>query len=101
MKVGSLVERVPNPFSKTRSEIVKKLYKGPEIGEICTVREVIEMCGEVGLLLEEYVNPPLNTIIGLREVAWRVQNFREIQPPMSLEFIEEMQHPLTLLTQTV
>lgn len=105
MKVGSLVERVPvrgpqsEPEIRAHSAAKAAGYRWPVIGGIYTVRELTGY-GCVGLLLEEIINPKLLTTGGMVELSFDVIMFREVQPPMSLEFIEEMQHPLTLLTES-
>lgn len=90
MKVGSLVECiyhfVPDPME------VGYGIKYPVCGEIYTVRDVIDCSEGIGVVLEEIINPVVPFKTGPDcEMYFTIDAFREVQPPMSLKFIEELQ----------
>lgn len=84
MKVGSLVECVIFCEDEIfgRNQI--------EVGTILTVRKIKTFYNKYTILwFEELIgemHPTLKT-----ECGYGIEKFREVQPPMSLEFIEELQ----------
>lgn len=85
MKVGSLVEVIKDEcFSENaKSERVSKF---PKKGDICVVEAIVtsnRLRGSIGIGLVEFPECYIN-----------IDTVREIQPPMDLSFIEEIQqHP--------
>ncbi len=94
MKVGSLVKCIKGfPVSKAAGLNV------PEQGNIYTVREADKYTDGYGILLEEVVNEKSLLLDKGRavydEMSWHSKNFREIQPPMTIDF-ETIIHETTL-----
>lgn len=94
MEVGSLVECIKGfPVSKAEG------YNVPEQGHIYTVREVDKYTDGYGILLEEVVNEKSLLLDKGRavydEMSWHSKNFREIQPPMTIN-IENLIYETTL-----
>lgn len=84
MKIGSLVECI-NAVGDFPP------MKPLEMGRIYTVRDIgdhLTVFGDVGVILEELINPI--HFSGL-EWCYAVARFREVQPPMDLSWIEELQ----------
>jgi hypothetical protein len=97
MKVGSLVERIRIRPERANDPVTIETarnsgYVFPVIGTIYTVRE-IRTIKRLSILLEEIVNPKVQTVHGFLEISWNVESFRELQPPMDLSFIKELQQP--------
>lgn len=67
--------------------VVKRKYKEqyPEKGKTYTIRKIIQYRGQVGILLEEIVNPTYQYGDGHNEAAYEITNFRpeEYQPATS------------------
>lgn len=67
--------------------VVKRKYREqyPEKGKTYTIRKIIEYRGQVGILLEEIVNPTYQYSEGHNEAAYEITNFRpdEYQPATS------------------
>lgn len=53
-------------------------YKGPVVGEIYTVRDILENNGRVGIRLEEIINRPHLYDVGMAECAFIIEAFREV-----------------------
>lgn len=92
MKVGSLVELVDDSFNE-RVKGIACLFYGyvyPVKAEIYTIREIYETPYGRGILLEEIKNPEVVNAMGLSEMGFTIERFRELQPPMDIsELIEE------------
>lgn len=93
MKVGSLVECI-TAFTGERN-----LYRDqlPVLGDLYVVRDIEQIKKEIGIKVEEIVNPlhnfMVNGIMILTEINFIIDKFREIQPPMEIcvdELIEEL-----------
>lgn len=88
MKVGSLVECVAN-------NVVNPSWKGviPEVGKLYTVRQINVFDIHNYLYVEEIISPKDERGDEyVHDVRW----YREVQPPMDLSFIEELQFEETL-----
>lgn len=87
MKVGSLCECIENMSTPT--------YNGetwPFKGQILTVREIVESCGELWLKFEEIKNPPIRL---QGEARFTIKKFRELLPPEEIaEALEEVNEVL-------
>jgi hypothetical protein len=83
MQIGSLIECVQTANAFMRSLYYEVKY-WPTVGNIYTVRGIIQNEGGVGIQIEEVVNPAYNYIEGTTEGAYDVKWFREVQPPMSI-----------------
>ena len=93
MAPGSLVECIAD-FSNERENLFKSekvlLLLLPVKGEIYTVRQVVQVKGETGLLLDEINNEPyINYQRWVSEPAFHIKCFRELQGPMQIN-IEEI-----------
>jgi hypothetical protein len=89
MKIGSLVECIDDNWDLRNGE------KMPVKGEIYTVRAIVRWEGQVGLKLEEVVNPVMNYVDAVAECSFDARYFREIQPPMNIsELLENLQTEL-------
>lgn len=90
MKVGSLVECVGGADSSDANRRVARILKTdynyvfPVIKGIYVVRGFMTLCGEIGVLLEEIINPVANTVEGKKEIGFLIDEFRGIQPPMQI-----------------
>lgn len=103
MRVGSLVECI-NDISRNPPEVMKKYgLKNIHKGRIYTIRGLfINEVGVPSCYLEEVINPIIPNKYGtIREVGYRREKFREVQPPMDLSFIEEIQQELFLPTNEI
>ncbi len=78
MKIGSLVELINDKWH-TRPWL-GEVY--PIKGVIYTIREIRHV-GGVGVLLEEIINPTFPPPDDY-EVGFKIERFRELQPPMHL-----------------
>lgn len=85
MQVGSLVETIITWENKPDRPQV------PIQGNIYTIRDIFSITGgETGIRLEEVINPPRQFKQGFMEVLFRIDRFRELQPPMDIsELVEE------------
>lgn len=98
MRVGSLVECIGSKEADTTDQKATKAaaeaagYAYPKVGEVYTVREV-RTIKRPCILLEEIVNPPVDTEYGILEIAFWMSCFRELQPPMDLSEVTELLKP--------
>jgi hypothetical protein len=91
MKVGSLVECVAD---FTRSEI-EWGFSYPKRGEVLTVSDISrhpnKSCDTKGIVLLNFEEYPY--LVGVCDKTYRGKdNFIELQPPMDMVFIEELQN---------
>lgn len=80
MQTGSLVECI-----KDLQKYAPYGESTPIMGNIYTVREIVEIQDDVGIRLEEIVNLPQIYREGFNECAFHIEDFRELQPPMDIE----------------
>jgi hypothetical protein len=89
MKVGSLVECIQGfADHELNGEIA------PILGNIYTVREIVEIGGNTGLKFEEIVNSPKLYKEGKFECAFVIDRFREIQSPMDIDIELLIEEPI-------
>lgn len=92
MQVGSLVECIES-FNNDNRGIYKDIEKNPIVGNIYTVRNIVELNEKIGIQLEEIMNPILKYNDCIGETFFNIKKFREIQPPMEIN-IEELMEEL-------
>jgi len=77
MKIGSLVELIND---KWKNQPYDEVF--PVKNKVYTVRAIEQESDGIGLLLEEIVNPPSQYIDAYGEPTFRIERFRELQPPI-------------------
>lgn len=89
MKVGSLVECIDSSFSEQQIVKIKIL---PVKNKVYTIREIIEYptLKRIGLLLEEIINPPIDTTQGVEEPSFDIKRFRELPEVDVEEMVNEL-----------
>lgn len=83
MQVGSIVVCVDDSFS---GDALRQLKQIPTKNKQYMIREVMDRIdGSCGVLLEEIINPPRETIGGFLEPKFKSNRFRELDIPPDLE----------------
>lgn len=97
MQIGSLVVCVKKDeggWVASGVDITHKITT-PTLNELYVVREVRKEKKEVGILLEEIINPTFHFMgNGTLEPAFNAKNFAEVQPPVEIK-IDELQYETT------
>jgi hypothetical protein len=89
MREGSLV-LCTHTFYERHGEVG---IKRPVANQIYTIRGFTESDGDTGVWLEEIVNPPLHYENGYHEISFYIIHFRELQPPMDIQFTDLLPEP--------
>lgn len=83
MQVGSIVVCVDDSFS---ADALKQLKQLPTKNKQYMIRQIEDRIdGTCGVLLEEVINPPRETIDGFLEPKFKINRFRELDIPPDLE----------------
>lgn len=89
MKIGSLVECISHKSEGYPNHI------GLKVGDIYTVRDIVKCkCGCISppaIYLEEVIN--IESGLG-QEYGYDIEDFREVQPPMSVSIEEIILQPI-------
>jgi hypothetical protein len=92
MQAGSLVELVNDKWDFSALDTARGVVY-PVKQVIYTVRAIVRNDeGKSGVRLEEIINPILPYGSRMAEKAFRVERFRELQPPMDMELVKDLQH---------